>query len=59
MNEMNAAIDKLKHIQQLWMELGPTKSNAPEYETLRAKIRAKSAKYQALIDAPTTHGKSK
>jgi hypothetical protein len=45
MDETNAAIGKLKHVQQLWIDLGRTKSNAPEYKTLMAKIRAQSAEY--------------
>lgn len=59
MKETSAAIDRLKQIQQLWMELGRTKSNTPEYETLMKKIRIQSAEYQALIDAPKPPEKSK
>jgi hypothetical protein len=51
MNETNATIEKLKHIQQLWIELGRTKLNTAGHETLMAKIRLRSAEYQALIDA--------
>jgi hypothetical protein len=59
MNGTNAAIEKLKHIQQLWMELGRTKSNTSEYDTLMKKIRIQSAEYQAPIDTPKTPEKSK
>jgi hypothetical protein len=59
MNEMNAAVDKLKSIQQLWRELGRTESEAPEYETLMKKIRTLSAEYQALLDASKKPAKSK
>jgi hypothetical protein len=59
MNEINAAIEKLKQIQQLWIDLGRTKFNTPEYKTLLAKIRAQSAEYQALIDAPKKPEESK
>ena len=40
---MNAAVEKLTRIQQLWKEIGRTKSKTPEYETLMAKIRTLSA----------------
>lgn len=59
MNETNAAIEKLKHIQQLWVELGRTILNTPEYKTLMTKIRIESAEYQALIDPPNTPEKPK
>jgi hypothetical protein len=56
---MNAAVDKLKCIQQLWRELGRMESKAPEYETLMEKIRTLSAEYQALLDASKKSTKSK
>jgi hypothetical protein len=59
MNETNAAIEKLKQIQQLWVDLGRKKLNTPEQDTLMKKIRIQSAEYQALIDAPNTPEKSK
>lgn len=51
MNETNVAVEKLQRIQELWHELGRTKSNAPGYETLLEKIRVLSAEYQELVDA--------
>jgi hypothetical protein len=39
MNETNVAIEKLQRIQELWRELGRTKSSAAGYETLLNKIR--------------------
>ena len=51
MNETHIAVEKLQRIQELWRELGRTKSNAPGYETLLKKIRVLSAEYQELVDA--------
>jgi hypothetical protein len=59
MSETTIAVKKLKRIQQLWTELGRTKSDAPEYETLLKKIRVLSAEYQALVDACKKPEKSK
>ena len=50
MDETKLAIDKLQRIQQLWTQLGRTKSDAPEYGTIMKEIRALSAEYQNLID---------
>jgi hypothetical protein len=50
--ETNAAVEKLKRIQQLWRELGRTKASTPEYEMLLTKIRTMSAEYEALLPAP-------
>ncbi len=51
MNETNAAVDKLQSIQKLWIELGRTRLNTPEYKKLIESIRVLSAEYQALVDA--------
>jgi hypothetical protein len=51
MNETNIAVDKLQRIQELWRELGRTKSDAARYETLLKKIRVLSDEYQELVDA--------
>lgn len=51
MNDINAALDKLHRIQQLWKEIERTKSDTPEHETLLQKIRVLSDEYQALVDA--------
>jgi hypothetical protein len=51
MNDAKAAVDKRQYIQELWRELGRTKSSAPEYKKLVEKIRVLSAEYQALVDA--------
>jgi hypothetical protein len=47
--DTKAAIQKLERIQQLWRELGRTKSSTPEYEVLLKKILALSAEYEALL----------
>jgi hypothetical protein len=49
-SEGNPALDKLRRIQQLWAELGRTKPDAPEYETIMEEIRILSTEYQALVD---------
>jgi hypothetical protein len=50
MSESSIAVDKLQRIQQLWKELGRTKSDDPDYNTLLKKIRTLSAEYQTLVD---------
>ena len=50
MNGSNIAIVKLERIQQLWVELGQTRSHTPEYETNMNRIRVLSAEYQAVVD---------
>jgi hypothetical protein len=50
--ETSAAVEKLRRIQQLWQELGRTKSSSPEYEILVKKIRALSGEYEALLPTP-------
>ncbi|HEY4766001.1 MAG TPA: hypothetical protein VIH75_20170 [Candidatus Sulfotelmatobacter sp.] len=59
MNDTNPAVAKLQRIQQLWAELGRTKLNSPEYRDVMKKIRALSAEYQPLVDAPQKGEKSK
>jgi hypothetical protein len=59
MNDTNAAIDKLQRIQQLWKEMGQTKSDTPEYQALLKKIRVLSAEYQAIVDTPVKPQKPK
>jgi hypothetical protein len=59
MNETNAAVDKLQSIQKLWIELGRTRLNTPEYKKLIESIRVLSAEYQALVDAIKKPEKSK
>jgi predicted nucleic acid-binding Zn-ribbon protein len=49
---MDRIFDQLERIQQLWKELERLKPNTIEYERLVEKIRALSAEYVALIDAP-------
>jgi hypothetical protein len=51
MKDPNVVIDKLQRIQQLWGELGRTKSDAPEYAPLLVNIRNLSTEYQALVDS--------
>jgi hypothetical protein len=51
MNETDVVLDKLQRIQQLWLELGRTRLDTPEYVALMKKIRVLSAEYQALVDA--------
>jgi hypothetical protein len=50
MSKTEVAVDKLKRIQELWLELGRMKMNTPEYEILMEKIRVLSAEYQGLVD---------
>jgi hypothetical protein len=52
MNNSSASVNKLQRIKNLWEELGRTKANSPQYETLIIKIRALSADYQSSISAP-------
>jgi hypothetical protein len=51
MNDAKAAVDKLQYIQELWRELGRTKSSAPEYKKLMEKIHVLSAEYLELVEA--------
>lgn len=49
---MDTASEKLERIHQLWKELERMEPDTSESEALMAKIRALSAEYQALTDAP-------
>jgi hypothetical protein len=51
MNDTSVAIAKLQRIQELWRELGRTKSNSPAFETLMKEIRVLSTEYQKIVDA--------
>lgn len=59
MTDTNRAVDKLQSIQDLWRQLGRTKVDAAEYESLMKKIRVLSAEYQALVDGASKRDKSK
>lgn len=59
LDDTDAALDKLHHIQQLWQEIGRTKTDTPEYETLLKKIRVLSEEYQAIVDASEERKKPK
>jgi hypothetical protein len=59
MSKTDVVVDKLKRIQELWLELGRAKMNAPEYQILMEKIRVLSAEYQALVDASKKPKESK
>ena len=56
MDKANPAIEKLERIKQLWIELGGTKSNSPDYGAVMKKIRTLSAEYQALAAEPSGPG---
>lgn len=56
---METPSEKLERIRQLWKELERMKPNTSEAEALMEKIRALSAEYQALIDAPQKPKESK
>jgi hypothetical protein len=49
-SEPSVAIDKLRHIEELWEKLKTVKTNTPEYETLIKQIRVLSTEYQRLIE---------
>jgi hypothetical protein len=51
MKDSNVAVDKLQRIQQLWGELGRTKSDAPEYDSHLTNIRSLSTEYHALMNS--------
>jgi hypothetical protein len=50
MDDENKAADTLQRIRQLWIELGRTTLNSPEYRKIIKEIRVLSAEYQALVD---------
>ena len=58
MTESEITVEKLERIKQLWLELGRTKTSAPDYETIMNKIRLRSAEYQSLVDRPTNAKKT-
>jgi hypothetical protein len=58
-NDTDAALDKLHRIQQLWKEMGRTKSDTPEYEALLKKIRVLSDEYQTLVETAINPKKPK
>ena len=51
MTEASIAIEKLRHIEELWEKLKGTKTNTPEYKALISEIGALSIEYQRLVDA--------
>ncbi len=51
MDGPDGAVDKLRSIEQLWIELQHTSENTPEYEALINKIRVLAVEYRALVDA--------
>ena len=51
MSEASVAIDKLRHIEELWEKLKPVKPNTPEYASLIKQIGALSMEYQRLAEA--------
>jgi hypothetical protein len=56
---MDRVFDTLERIQTLWKQLEGLRPNTSEYEALLNQIRALSAEYQALVDAPKKPRKSK
>ena len=50
--EMDRVFDTLERIRMLWKRLGELQAGTSEHEALMKQIRALSAEYQALIDAP-------
>jgi hypothetical protein len=58
-NDTNPAIDKLRRIQKLWVELGRTKLDSPAYQEIMKNSRSLSAEYQSLVEASQKPGKSK
>jgi hypothetical protein len=50
MSEPNVAIDKLRHIEELWEQLKGFKTNTPEYTALIKQIGVLSIEYQKLVE---------
>jgi hypothetical protein len=50
-SEASVAIDKLRHIEELWEELKPIKPHTPEYGALVKQIGVLSMQYQKLAEA--------
>jgi hypothetical protein len=59
MTRTNPASARLQRIQQLWVELGRTKLNSPEYQDIMKDIRSLSGEYQLLAAVPQKGEKSK
>jgi hypothetical protein len=49
MADAKEVVAKLQRIQELWIELGRTKLDSPEYNSLMKRIRGLSAEYEALV----------
>jgi hypothetical protein len=49
--EESIAIDKLRHIEELWEKLKGAKTNTDEYKALIKEIGILSVEYQKLVDA--------
>jgi chaperonin cofactor prefoldin len=49
--ETGSIAEKLKRIEDLWLELERTKPDTPVYRALIERIFALSLEYQALVDA--------
>ena len=56
---MDTASKKLERIHQLWKKLELMEPNTSESEALIKQIRALSAEYEALTDAPQKRKASK
>jgi hypothetical protein len=56
---MDTASKKLERIHRLWKELERMEPNTNESEALIKQIRALSAEYEALTDAPQKRKPSK
>jgi hypothetical protein len=50
-SEANVAIDKLRHIEELWERLKAAKPKTPEYAVLMSQIGVLSMEYQRLAEA--------
>jgi hypothetical protein len=55
-NDAKAAVDKLQRIRELWISLGQTKPDSPEYRAIIKKISLLSAEYQTLVDKKEPSG---
>jgi hypothetical protein len=51
MKDVTIAIEKLRHIEELWEKLKEAKSNTPEYRALVKEIGVLSMEYQTLVEA--------
>jgi hypothetical protein len=50
-SEATVAIEKLRHIEELWEKLKAVKPKNPEYATLVKQIGTLSTEYQHLAEA--------